>query len=131
MTSRQETGARGEAMAVTHLERKGYAIIERNVRMRRGEIDIVARQGGDLVFIEVKARGGAGYGDPAEAVTPAKSRSIARAAREYLYANLLSGENVRCDVVTVRFDCGAEEPAVDVLRNAVPLAEAGGVLPGV
>ncbi len=130
MTSNRELGAEGEAMAVAHLERKGYAIVERNVRMRRGELDIVARQGGDLVFIEVKSRSGMGYGSPAEAVTPAKSRALARSAREYLYTNLLSGENVRCDIVSVFFDRTGEEPSVDILRDAIPLGVAGGVLPG-
>jgi putative endonuclease len=130
MTSKRELGAEGEAMAVAHLERNGYAIIERNVRLRRGELDIVARQGGDLVFIEVKSRSGMGYGTPAEAVTPAKSRALAHAAREYLYANLLSSENVRCDIVSVYFDRNAEEPSVDVLRDAVPLGTTGGVRPG-
>jgi len=106
----QELGRTGENLAVAHLERSGYLILERNVFMRHGEIDVIARQGGDLVFVEVKTCTSNRFGTPEDAITPAKIRSLAQAVQEYLYANLLMEENARCDVVTVSMDTPGHEP---------------------
>ncbi len=124
MSSNQELGRVGEDLAVAHLERSGYLILERNVFMRRGEIDIIARQGGDLVFVEVKTRTSNRYGKPEDAITPTKVKSLAHAVQEYLYANLLTDESARCDVVTVSMDTPGHEPCVKVIRDAVELGEA-------
>ena len=124
VSSNQELGRTGENLAVAHLERSGYLILERNVFMRRGEIDVIARQGGDLVFVEVKTRTSNRFGTPEDAITPAKIRSLARAVQEYLYANLLMEESARCDVVTVSMDTPGHEPCVKVFRDAVELGEA-------
>ncbi|MGZ6792765.1 MAG: YraN family protein, partial [Mycobacteriales bacterium] len=69
MVDRQALGRWGEEHAVRHLEAAGYEVLSRNWRCREGELDIVARSGGALVFVEVKARTGTAYGEPAEAVT--------------------------------------------------------------
>lgn len=66
-------GDLGEGIASRYLTRRGYAIVERNYRTRRGELDLIVRRGDTLVIVEVKLRRGTAYGDPLEAVTPASS----------------------------------------------------------
>lgn len=97
----RELGRRGEDLARGHLERKGYRIVAEGFRLHRGEIDLVARDGETLVFVEVKTRRGADLGLPEEAVTPAKQRQIRRVAREYLMANGLGDVVCRFDVLAV------------------------------
>ena len=82
--SNRETGERGEALALRYLEKKGYEALERNYRTRYGEIDLVVRRGGTLVFVEVKSRRGTGYGEPLEAVTPRKQERVRLMAEQYL-----------------------------------------------
>ena len=96
-----ELGARGEQLAVTHLTDAGLRVLDRNWRCREGEIDLVARDGDALVFCEVKARRGLGYGHPAEAVTPAKRRRIRLLAQRWLAAHDEHAPEVRFDVVGV------------------------------
>ena len=74
--ARQRLGSEGEAIAGAELERRGYRIIERNYRIRSGEIDIVAEDGGTVVFVEVKTKTSGEFGDPVEEVTPQKQRQI-------------------------------------------------------
>ena len=81
---RKTTGARGETIAVDYLRREGYGIVDTNWRCRRGEIDIIARDGATLVFVEVRARSSARLGSPEESVTPAKQRRLAELAQTYL-----------------------------------------------
>lgn len=85
----------------------GYTLLKRNYRIRGGEIDIVARKGDEIVFIEVKARSGVRYGYPEESVTPAKARVIARAIREFVRKNRIS------DSLYLRFDIIAVEGGVN------------------
>ena len=122
MAESHQLGKAGEELAVNHLETHGYIVVDRNVALRHGELDIIARESGDLVFVEVKTRRGDAFGTPSEAVTPDKARSIARSAQEYLYQNLITGENVRCDVVGIMMpDQG--DPEIEVFKNAVPLGD--------
>jgi putative endonuclease len=100
-SARQILGKTGEDLAVRELQRRGYAILARRYRTRFGEIDIVARDGETLVFVEVKARRTARCGTAAEAVTRWKQRRIGAMALDYL---AWSGRlDVRCrfDVVAV------------------------------
>ncbi|HEX7520058.1 MAG TPA: YraN family protein, partial [Candidatus Deferrimicrobium sp.] len=85
-----------------HLEGSGFTIVERNFRMRGGEIDIVARKAGVLVFVEVRSREVPGFGTPEESVTPAKRRRIVAAARQYL-SNVppSSWREARFDVIAI------------------------------
>jgi putative endonuclease len=107
---RLSLGRWGEEEAARYLHRKGLKILERNVRTPVGEIDLVARQGKTLVFVEVKTRRGALFGTPQEAVGPAKQRQIVRAAQWYLGNGRGKGLQPRFDVVAVqaRRDGGAE-----------------------
>lgn len=94
-------GRAGEEAAVRFLLQQGYRILQRNVRFRSGEIDLVAEENGTLVFVEVKTRSGSTYGTAAEAVTPQKQAQLVRLAWLYLAQN--GGERpCRFDVVTVR-----------------------------
>jgi putative endonuclease len=91
----------GEAAAVRVLAGKGYQILEQNARSRRGEIDVVARQGSDIVFVEVKARTSEKFGRPAEAVGKEKQRRIIALALGYVAGRFKREVNWRFDVVEV------------------------------
>lgn len=102
MKNNRETGSRFEELAAGYLVTLGYVILERNYRSKAGEIDIIAREGETLVFIEVKYRVNLEKGDPAEAVNGPKQRRIRNAARVYLCYHHL-GEDIPCrfDVVAI------------------------------
>ena len=99
--ARQAFGKSGEDLAVEDLERRGYAIVDRRYRTRQGEIDIVARDGETIVFVEVKARTTDERGTAAEAVTPAKQRRLVAMAVDYLARHGLSNRPCRFDVVAI------------------------------
>ncbi|HEY3364747.1 MAG TPA: YraN family protein [Symbiobacteriaceae bacterium] len=101
MRTNVETGRAGELAAARFLIAQGYRILERNVRFRTGEIDIVAREGGALVFVEVKTRTGSRFGAPAEAVTRAKQQQLVRLAQLYLTGHGPADQSCRFDVVAV------------------------------
>jgi putative endonuclease len=82
--ARRYQGDAAEDRACRHLEGSGFTVVERNFRTRGGEIDIVARRGDVLAFVEVRSRGVPGFGTPEESITPAKRRRIVAAARRYL-----------------------------------------------
>ena len=109
-------GKNGEDLACRELERRGYAIIARRYRRRGGELDIIARDGGTLVFVEVKARESHAFGAAAEAVTGLKRRKIAELALDYMMRNHLSNCPCRFDVVSIHFDSGS--PVIDLFQNA-------------
>ena len=110
-------GKSGETYACRELERRGYAIVARRFRTRRGEIDVIARDGETLVFVEVKARRSTRYGTPLEAVTPFKRDRLLRMAAEYVLAKGVANANCRFDVVSVLFGEGLR-PRVEVVKNA-------------
>jgi putative endonuclease len=109
-------GSLGESVARRTLERRGYAIIATRYRTRAGEIDIVARDGGCLVFVEVKTRRHTDCGTPAEAVTPRKQRRIVAMARDFLARYRSDATSCRFDVVAVLFIDGT--PRVEIISNA-------------
>ena len=109
-------GKTGEDLAVEELERRGYAIVDRRWRTRAGEIDIIARDGDTLVFVEVKARDGHEFGDGAESVTMRKRQTIVRLAKHYVQDARWGDRPCRFDVVTIHLDSG--QPVVTVYPNA-------------
>ena len=119
MNSRQETGRLGELAARRHLESAGYTILASNVRCGRHEIDIVADDGGTLVFVEVRARRGRMFGAPEESITAAKRRRMLMAAQCYLTANDCWHRRWRIDMVAVELDRHDGIARLDVIRNAV------------
>jgi putative endonuclease len=95
-------GRWGEDLAVQHLQGAGYEVLARNWRCREGELDIVARQGDALVFVEVKTRSGTAFGEPAEAVHPRKARRLHVLAARWLTQCRPPGwHDLRFDVVSV------------------------------
>jgi putative endonuclease len=98
---RQSLGKLGENLACDALARRGYAISARRYRTRLGEIDIVARDGDTIVFVEVKARAGDDFGGAAAAVTGWKQRRLTLMALDYLARHRLHDRPCRFDVVTV------------------------------
>ena len=113
---RIDFGKTGEDLACRELERRGYAIVARRHRRRGGELDIIARDGPTLVFIEVKARDDRSFGEAAEAVTARKRRRIVRLAIEYVMRHHLANVPCRFDVVSIHFDAG--RPAIEIFQNA-------------
>ena len=116
-TPRQRLGARGEQMAAQALAAAGYRIITPDMRNKGGQIDIVAEESGDLVFVEVKTRRSTAYGVPAEAVTRAKQRHLIAAAQEYLAQHDALDRSWRIDVVSILLRDGA--PEIEIIRHAV------------
>jgi putative endonuclease len=94
-------GAWGEDAAEKYLRRKGYTIMERNFRCRFGEIDIIALNGNELVFVEVKTRRNLNFGWPCESVTPEKIRHLKRAVACYASTCPARYRGVRLDVVEI------------------------------
>ncbi len=117
MLTTKQTGDYGESLAVRFLQDQGYKVLERNFRIRGGEIDIVCEEGEDLVFVEVKTRHTHEFGPPAEAVTPFKIRFLARAALFYLLKNNQEDARYRIDVVTVDFAKDKFKPEIELIKN--------------
>jgi putative endonuclease len=113
-------GESGENLAANALRREGYSIIATRYRVRLGEIDIIALDGGCLVFVEVKTRTGRRCGCAADAVTPRKQRKIVAVAAEYLARHRTGAAACRFDVVTVDLD--ERGPRVTIIRNAFDAA---------
>jgi putative endonuclease len=113
----QRLGRQGEELACGELRRRGYAILARGFRTRHGEIDIVARDGDVLVFVEVKARSSRGFGGALGAVTPRKQRQVMAMAQRYMARVGWAARPCRFDVVAVQADVGAA-PDVTLIRNA-------------
>ncbi len=118
--NRQQFGKMGEELAVAHLRKKGYKVIQRNYRTRIGEIDIIARHKGRIVFVEVKTRRSGSYGNPKLAVTQKKQRKISMVALEYLKKHHLMQTPARFDVVAINTE--DEGNTVDIIPNAFELA---------
>ena len=97
----RELGQKAEVRACRFLKRKGFKILERNYTRSSGEIDIIAREGDTLCFIEVKMRTSGDFGLPADAVTEKKQRKISLVAREYLASHHLEDSPVRFDVISI------------------------------
>ena len=103
--NKRKLGSEKEKAACAYLEAAGYHILERNFFCRAGEIDIIAKDGEILCFIEVKYRGGTAQGGAAAAVTYSKQRAVSKAALFYLMKHNMSADAaIRFDVVTIDGD---------------------------
>ena len=97
-------GRLGEDMAASHLEREGWTIVARNVRAGRREVDLVARRGRVLAFVEVKTRRGGAFGHPLESITVRKQGEIRKVAGEWMRKNRIpAGTLFRFDAVAVHW----------------------------
>lgn len=116
MRDKDILGRWGEELAVQHLRRAGLVVLDRNWRCPIGEIDIVAREGRQLVICEVKTRSGLGFGSPLEAITDHKAQRLGRLAGAWLASHSLRYRAVRIDVVGVLRRHGAET-VIDHIRG--------------
>ena len=113
---RRQLGDAGEDLAARTLKKQGYKILERNYVTPLGEIDLIARHRGELVFIEVKTRSSNKFADPKDAVTPAKQARLQRLADYYLQRQRLGEVEFRFDVVGITMF--AEGPKIEVIQDA-------------
>jgi putative endonuclease len=115
-TARRELGDKGEDLAAAALKKQGYKIVERNYLTPLGEIDLIAKHKGVLVFIEVKTRKSERFGAPSEAVHPAKQAKLRRLADYYVKQKRLGETAVRFDVVAITLIEGI--PKIEIIANA-------------
>jgi putative endonuclease len=101
MSDKIQKGKAGEAAAEQFLIEKGFEILERNYRYKRSEIDLIARIGNWLVFVEVRMRNSSAFGYPEQTISPNKRKKIMEGAAQYLVETNWPG-NVRYDVVAIR-----------------------------
>ena len=118
MNSRLTLGRRGEEIAAEHLRRRGYQIIERNVRSRYGEIDLVARDGDCLVFVEVRTLRSTAL-TPEESITVRKQSRMARLGMAYLQAHGVEDASWRADVIAITLGSGGQASHVEHYVNAI------------
>jgi len=116
LANKYEAGMQGQQDAENFLLKKGYQTLERNYRTRTGEIDLIARHGDYIVFIEVKCRSGVGYGYPRESVGVAKQRRIIKTAMHYIAARGLDNQDFRFDVMEVF--AYSEQVQINHIENA-------------
>lgn len=115
---RRSLGRIGEAAAGDFLERRGYRIIARNFRCPFGELDLIAQQGEAIVFVEVKARTTADFGEPFDAITAQKQRRLARLATYYLKGRNWLRRPARFDAVSVTVTPDGAVLKIEVLVHA-------------
>lgn len=115
----QGLGRTGERLAADALMNKGYHILERNFRCRHGEIDLVAEDEHDLIFVEVKARRGTSFGLPEDALTFVKRRKLLELASYYLDLHTCAERSWRIDVVAVQFSSGGKLEEIRIYQHAV------------
>ena len=114
--ARAVAGRAAEDLAARFLDGQGLHVVARNFRTKRGEIDLVARDGATLVFVEVKAREDLRFGGGAEAITALKRRRMARVALDYMARHQVVDCPCRFDVVSIHFEAG--EPVFELFQNA-------------
>ena len=117
--ARQGLGRTGERLAAEALMSKGYRILERNFRCRQGEIDLVAEDEQDIIFVEVKTRRGVSFGLPEDAVTIRKRRKLVEVASNYLDFHTCSDRSWRIDVVAVQFSSSGKLEEIRIYKHAV------------
>jgi len=114
--STRQRGREAEALAEAWLVRRGFEVLARNHAARRGEVDLICREGTVLCFIEVRSRSRGGFGTPAETVTRAKARRVVAAATDWALGHGGLDREMRFDVVSVFTGPGA--PVLELVRGA-------------
>lgn len=115
MAEHNDFGKQGEEIATNYLIEKGYEILERNWRNRHQEIDIIAKDGKELVIVEVKTRKSNNYGEPDFAVNKQKQRLLISAANAYIFRNKLDIDT-RFDIISIVFK--DDKPVIDHIEDA-------------
>lgn len=98
---KKEIGKKGEDIAEKYLKSNGYEIVDKNFYIKQGEIDIIAKQDNEWVFIEVKTRTSEAFGKPIEAVDKIKKKRLLWTIKYYIYYKKIKNENIRVDVIEV------------------------------
>ena len=114
--ARQRLGLEGEELACLELQRRGYQILIRRFRSRFGEIDIIAKDGIFIAFVEVKTKTDSRFGDPVEMVDAQKQRRLVSMAEDYVAKEALHDTPCRFDVVAV--DASIQPPTITVYKDA-------------
>ncbi len=116
MAAKDELGARGEGLAAAMLEASGMTVIDRNWRCALGELDIVATDAGETVFVEVKTRSSVAFGAPLEAITAPKLARLRRLAAAWCEEHPVPGRRIRIDAVGIVLP-SAGPPTIEHLRR--------------
>lgn len=116
---RKLVGASGERVAKEYLERHGYEILETNFRCSLGEIDIIAREGDYLVFVEVRTRRNLKYGTPEESITPNKKLKLIELANSYLQEHGDPLSLWRIDIVAIELEPKGKIKRIGLVKNAI------------
>ncbi len=120
-TSRTKLGTWGEGLAGRFLQGKGYRILATNYRTNYGEVDIVAQDGDELVFVEVRTRRGASFGAPEESLSKAKIRRLLNTCQKYVQSAAQEGIGWRVDLVCIYLEGGGKVQSIRHLPHAVQL----------
>jgi putative endonuclease len=112
-------GILGEKLAQDFLKKRGFHILETGYRAPQGEIDIIARDGDYLVFVEVRAKRALEFGSPEESITPAKMERLRMAAAHYLESHDNLPASWRIDLVAVEIDRKGNPSRIELIENAV------------
>lgn len=113
---KQEFGKRGEALAEEYLRRKGFQILRRNYRYGHKEIDLIAKDGNTIVFVEVKAGRSKSFGAPHERVTLKKQKNLIEVANDFIQKEKTTDCDFRFDVLAISYERGKED--IDHIKNA-------------
>jgi len=116
---KKNIGAAGEKIALRHLKKLGYRIYESNFRTPFGEIDIVAKHKGIMVFVEVKSRTTSSLGPPYISITKVKERHIIKNALFYLKQRGIANVNWRIDIVLIKLRFDGKLESLELIENAV------------
>lgn len=120
--ARKTLGDSAERVAALYLEQRGLKILARSVRTRAGEIDLIAEDGPELAFVEVKARRGTAFGAPEEAITPRKQIRLVNLAEAFMAQQAeFAGRPWRIDVVAIQLDRAGKVVRINHIKNAVTL----------
>jgi len=117
--NRQEVGKLGEKLAQKFLKKRGYHIRETNFHCREGEIDIIARQGDYLVFVEVRTKSNLDFGTPEESITQAKKEKLVASALTYINTHQNLPSLWRIDVVAIEVDDKGKTKRIALIENAI------------
>lgn len=112
-----ELGRIGENIIADYITKLGYKVVERNFECNQGEIDIIAKDKEELVFIEVKTRTDISYGEASEAVTDNKKRHLINSIKYYIYKQKLENQPIRIDVAEVYIKCGKVK--INYIKQAI------------
>ena len=116
---RRETGIKGEKLACDFLGMNGYDILETNYRCAEGEIDIIAKQGDTLVFIEVRTKRSEQFGSPEESITPTKMNKLRAVAAHYGQNRDNLPVSWRIDVLAIQMERDGKVSRMELIENAV------------